>query len=109
MVTLARQIIEATPDRIKQEDFSASEAPLRERPANLGLSETMSWLASYLENVDQLPGFSQRRYWHEGGLSGGQGGLSQEHRSLQTLFQAPFQAPGAVPSRGPGPPALPAG
>lgn len=61
MVTLAKQIIEATPERIKQEDFSAVEAPLRERPANLGLNETMSWLASYLENVDQLPGFSQRR------------------------------------------------
>ncbi|KAJ6654986.1 hypothetical protein lerEdw1_006457 [Lerista edwardsae] len=61
MVTLAKQIIEATPDRIKQEDFSPSEAPLRERPGNLGLSETMSWLASYLENVDQLPGSSQRR------------------------------------------------
>ncbi|XP_033025459.1 calmodulin-binding transcription activator 2 isoform X4 [Lacerta agilis] len=61
MITLAKQIIEATPERIKQEGFSSSEAPLRERPGNLGLNETMSWLASYLENVDQLPNFSQRR------------------------------------------------
>ncbi|XP_015283401.1 PREDICTED: calmodulin-binding transcription activator 2 [Gekko japonicus] len=61
MITLAKQIIEATPERIKQEDFSAAEAPLRERPGNLGLNETMSWLAGYLENVDQLPPFSQRR------------------------------------------------
>ncbi|XP_077169132.1 calmodulin-binding transcription activator 2 isoform X2 [Paroedura picta] len=61
MVMLAKQIIEATPERIKQEDFSVAEVPLRERPANLGLNETMSWLAGYLENVDQLPPFSQRR------------------------------------------------
>ncbi|KAL8176996.1 UNVERIFIED_CONTAM: hypothetical protein K2H54_040687, partial [Gekko kuhli] len=61
MITLAKQIIEATPEHIKQEDFSTAEAPLRERPGNLGLSETMSWLAGYLENVDQLPPFSQRR------------------------------------------------
>uniref|UniRef100_A0ABM5EJQ0 Calmodulin-binding transcription activator 2 isoform X2 n=1 Tax=Pogona vitticeps TaxID=103695 RepID=A0ABM5EJQ0_9SAUR len=61
MITLAKQIIEATPERIKQEDFSSAEAPLRERPGNLGLNETMSWLASYLENVDQLPSVSQRR------------------------------------------------
>ncbi|XP_060111786.1 calmodulin-binding transcription activator 2 [Heteronotia binoei] len=64
MVTLAKQIIEATPERIKQEDFSAAEAPLRERPGNLGLNETMAWLAGYLENVDQLPHFAQRRSGH---------------------------------------------
>ncbi|KAM3822202.1 calmodulin-binding transcription activator 2 isoform 2-T2 [Vipera latastei] len=61
VITLARQIIEATPERIKQEDFGCAEAPLRERSGNLGLSETMSWLASYLENVDQLPSLPQRR------------------------------------------------
>uniref|UniRef100_K7FA98 Calmodulin-binding transcription activator 1 n=1 Tax=Pelodiscus sinensis TaxID=13735 RepID=K7FA98_PELSI len=59
MITLARQIIEATPERIKQEDFSSSaEVPLRERSGNMGLSETMSWLTSYLESVDQLPSFT---------------------------------------------------
>ncbi|KAM8972704.1 calmodulin-binding transcription activator 2 [Pelodytes ibericus] len=55
MVTLAEQIIEATPDRIKQEDFTAADsAPLRERPSNL--SKTMAWLASYLDTADQMPG-----------------------------------------------------
>ncbi|KAM4677159.1 calmodulin-binding transcription activator 2 [Discoglossus pictus] len=55
MVTLAEQIIEATPDRIKQEDFTASDSgSLRERPGNL--SKTMAWLASYLETADQMPG-----------------------------------------------------
>uniref|UniRef100_A0A803JG57 Calmodulin-binding transcription activator 1 n=1 Tax=Xenopus tropicalis TaxID=8364 RepID=A0A803JG57_XENTR len=55
MVTLAEQIIEATPDRIKQEDFTAPDsATLRERSANL--SKTMTWLASYLETADQMPG-----------------------------------------------------
>lgn len=55
MVTLAEQIIEATPDRIKQDDFTASDsAPLRERSGNL--SKTMAWLASYLDTADQMPG-----------------------------------------------------
>ncbi|KAM4037167.1 calmodulin-binding transcription activator 2 isoform 2-T2 [Anomaloglossus baeobatrachus] len=55
MVTLAEQIIEATPDRIKQDDFTASDsAGLRERSANL--SKTMAWLASYLDTADQMPG-----------------------------------------------------
>ncbi|XP_073439781.1 calmodulin-binding transcription activator 2 isoform X2 [Dendrobates tinctorius] len=55
MVTLAEQIIEATPDRIKQDDFTASDsAVLRERSPNL--SKTMAWLASYLDTADQMPG-----------------------------------------------------
>ncbi|XP_063305822.1 calmodulin-binding transcription activator 2 isoform X2 [Pelobates fuscus] len=55
MVTLAEQIIEATPERIKQEDFTASDSgPFRERPTNL--SKTMAWLASYLDTADQMPG-----------------------------------------------------
>ncbi|XP_063157834.1 calmodulin-binding transcription activator 2 [Candoia aspera] len=61
VITLAKQIIEATPERIKQEDFGPAEAPLRERSGNVGLNETMSWLASYLESVDQLPSLPQRR------------------------------------------------
>ncbi|XP_066450002.1 calmodulin-binding transcription activator 2 isoform X3 [Eleutherodactylus coqui] len=49
------QIIEATPDRIKQDDFTASDsAALRERSGNL--SKTMVWLASYLDTADQMPG-----------------------------------------------------
>ncbi|XP_075417244.1 calmodulin-binding transcription activator 2 isoform X4 [Tenrec ecaudatus] len=58
MISLAKQIIEATPERIKQEDFVGlpeTRAPLRERTGAVGLSETMSWLASYLENVDHFP------------------------------------------------------
>lgn len=55
MVTLAEQIIEATPERIKQDDFTASDsAPYRERTGNL--SKTMAWLASYLDTADQMPG-----------------------------------------------------
>ncbi|XP_029435210.1 calmodulin-binding transcription activator 2 isoform X2 [Rhinatrema bivittatum] len=61
MITLAEQIIEATPERIKQEDFSCMETPLKERQGNLALSKTMTWLASYLENIDPLPSLSQRR------------------------------------------------
>ncbi|XP_016043401.2 calmodulin-binding transcription activator 2 isoform X4 [Erinaceus europaeus] len=58
MISLAKQIIEATPERIKREDFIGlpeAGAPMRERSGALGLSETMSWLASYLENVDHFP------------------------------------------------------
>ncbi|KAM8814334.1 calmodulin-binding transcription activator 2 isoform 6-T7 [Rhynchonycteris naso] len=58
MISLAKQIIEATPERIKQEGFVGlpeAGAPIRERTGALGLSETMSWLASYLENVDHFP------------------------------------------------------
>ncbi|XP_053115431.1 calmodulin-binding transcription activator 2 isoform X2 [Hemicordylus capensis] len=58
MITLAKQIIEATPEHIKQEDFSPAGTPLRERPGSRGLSETMSWLSSYLEHVDPLPNSS---------------------------------------------------
>ncbi|XP_048221780.1 calmodulin-binding transcription activator 2 isoform X4 [Perognathus longimembris pacificus] len=58
MISLAKQIIEATPERIKREDFMGlpeAGASLRERTSTAGLSETMSWLASYLENVDHFP------------------------------------------------------
>ncbi|XP_074121057.1 calmodulin-binding transcription activator 2 isoform X10 [Sminthopsis crassicaudata] len=62
MISLANQIVEATPDRIKQEDFGVepeAEGPLQEKTGAMGLSETMSWLASYLENVDHLPSLTQ--------------------------------------------------
>ncbi|XP_067879791.1 calmodulin-binding transcription activator 2-like isoform X2 [Heterodontus francisci] len=61
MITLAEQIIDATPDRIKQEDFNTVDTPLKERQGNAAINDTMTWLASYLENVDQLPNFSQHR------------------------------------------------
>ncbi|MGH0179672.1 UNVERIFIED_CONTAM: hypothetical protein FKN15_002161 [Acipenser sinensis] len=56
MMTLAEQIIEATPERIKRENFVAMETtPLAERVDSAGVSNTMSWLASYLADVEQLP------------------------------------------------------
>lgn len=51
MATLAEQIIEATPERIKQEDFPrGAESPLRERRDNPAMQDP--WLATYLDTVD---------------------------------------------------------
>lgn len=51
MATLAEQIIEATPERIKQEDFPrGAESSLRERRDNPAIQDT--WLATYLDTVD---------------------------------------------------------
>ncbi|XP_034471115.1 calmodulin-binding transcription activator 2 isoform X2 [Hippoglossus hippoglossus] len=51
MATLAEQIIEATPERIKLEDFPrGAESPLRERRDNPAIQDT--WLATYLDTVD---------------------------------------------------------
>ncbi|XP_028821226.1 calmodulin-binding transcription activator 2 isoform X2 [Denticeps clupeoides] len=60
MATLAEQIIEATPDRIKQEEFPrGAESPLRERRDNqTAIHDTMPWLATYLDTVDTLPAMS---------------------------------------------------
>uniref|UniRef100_A0A8C2Q1L1 Calmodulin-binding transcription activator 1 n=1 Tax=Cyprinus carpio TaxID=7962 RepID=A0A8C2Q1L1_CYPCA len=44
MMTLAEEVIEVTSDRIKRENFVASETTLD----GVGVSSTMSWLASYL-------------------------------------------------------------
>lgn len=52
MMTLAEHIIEATPERIKRENFSAADSvPLD----TSGVSNTMNWLANYLGDVEQLP------------------------------------------------------
>ncbi|XP_055043568.2 calmodulin-binding transcription activator 2 isoform X2 [Misgurnus anguillicaudatus] len=54
MATLAEQIIEATPERIKQEEFNReAESPLRERRDNPAIHDTMPWLAPYLDTVDR--------------------------------------------------------
>lgn len=54
MATLAEQIIEATPERIKQEEFSrGAESPLRERRDNAAIHDTLPWLAPYLDTVDR--------------------------------------------------------
>ncbi|XP_014898948.1 calmodulin-binding transcription activator 1 isoform X1 [Poecilia latipinna] len=52
MMTLAEQIIEATPERIKRENFSAADSGPLDTSA---VSTTMNWLASYLGDVEQLP------------------------------------------------------
>eukprot|EP00063_Salmo_salar_P027150 XP_014001985.1 PREDICTED: calmodulin-binding transcription activator 1-like isoform X6 [Salmo salar] len=58
MMTLAEHIIEATPERIKRENFVALDGvPLD----STGVSNTMSWLASYLGDVEQLPSIIQLR------------------------------------------------
>ncbi|XP_026101447.1 calmodulin-binding transcription activator 1-like isoform X3 [Carassius auratus] len=52
MMSLAEHIIDATPERIKREHFPTMESgPLD----NSGLTNTMSWLASYLGDVEHLP------------------------------------------------------
>ncbi|XP_039698250.1 calmodulin-binding transcription activator 1 isoform X14 [Pteropus medius] len=55
MMTLAEHIIEATPDRIKQESFVPMESSTLEKTDTATISGTMSWLASYLADVDHLP------------------------------------------------------
>lgn len=50
MITLAEHIIEATPDRIKSENFEATEsAPLD----SVEVNSTMSWLATYLGDAER--------------------------------------------------------
>uniref|UniRef100_A0A8C0IXY5 Calmodulin-binding transcription activator 1 n=1 Tax=Chelonoidis abingdonii TaxID=106734 RepID=A0A8C0IXY5_CHEAB len=61
MMTLAEHIIEATPDRIKRENFVPVESPLVERTDSAAISTTMSWLASYLADVDHIPSAAQIR------------------------------------------------
>ncbi|XP_072587280.1 calmodulin-binding transcription activator 1 isoform X27 [Vulpes vulpes] len=61
MMTLAEHIIEATPDRIKQESFVPTEPSALERTDTATISSTMSWLASYLADVDRLPSATQIR------------------------------------------------
>ncbi|XP_061591484.1 calmodulin-binding transcription activator 1 isoform X9 [Cololabis saira] len=52
MMTLAEHIIEATPERIKRENFTATDSvPLD----TSGVTSTMNWLANYLGDVEQLP------------------------------------------------------
>lgn len=51
MMTLAEHIIEATPERIKRENFVAMETVPMD---STGISTTMSWLASYLGDMEHL-------------------------------------------------------
>ncbi|CAB1421628.1 unnamed protein product [Pleuronectes platessa] len=52
MMTLAEHIIEATPERIKRENFTAADSVPSDTS---GVSNTMNWLANYLGDVEQLP------------------------------------------------------
>ncbi|XP_041425360.1 calmodulin-binding transcription activator 1 isoform X2 [Xenopus laevis] len=61
MMNLAEQIIEATPERIKRENFVPMESSEAERADSAAFSTTMSWLASYLADVDHLPSAAQIR------------------------------------------------
>ncbi|XP_063072692.1 calmodulin-binding transcription activator 1-like [Engraulis encrasicolus] len=52
MMTLAEHIIEATPDRIKRENF----VPKDTTPAdNTSVNSTVNWLASYLGDAERFP------------------------------------------------------
>lgn len=66
VVTLARQIIEATPERIKHETPPAGGGTAEgggaggggggaAAPPGGGLSAAMAWLATYLDSVDRPP------------------------------------------------------
>ena len=72
MMTLAEHIIEATPERIKQENFVPLESPALERTDVATISSTMSWLAGYLADVDHLPNAAQIRSVKSTGLFPGQ-------------------------------------
>uniref|UniRef100_H9G9W1 Calmodulin-binding transcription activator 1 n=1 Tax=Anolis carolinensis TaxID=28377 RepID=H9G9W1_ANOCA len=62
MMTLAEHIIEATPERIKRgESLAPAEGPLAERSGGTALGASMSWLASYLADIDHLPSAAQIR------------------------------------------------
>ncbi|XP_059385826.1 calmodulin-binding transcription activator 1-like isoform X3 [Carassius carassius] len=50
MMTLAEEVIEATSDRIKRENFVASDTTLD----GVGVSSTMNWLASYLGDAERF-------------------------------------------------------
>nr|XP_061802079.1 calmodulin-binding transcription activator 1-like [Nerophis lumbriciformis] len=52
MMSLAEHIIEATPERIKREHFTATDSLPVETS---GVNNTMNWLANYLGDVEQLP------------------------------------------------------
>ncbi|KAL0978454.1 hypothetical protein UPYG_G00170610 [Umbra pygmaea] len=53
MMTLAEHIMEATPDRIKQEG-SVTKENNTPSPRSVGVSGDVSWLASYISDVERL-------------------------------------------------------
>ncbi|XP_072522493.1 calmodulin-binding transcription activator 1-like isoform X3 [Salminus brasiliensis] len=76
MMTLAEHIIEATPDRIKSENFVAAEStPLD----NVGVNTTMSWLATYLGDAERF--LYNKPLASSAGLGGGHAGGQPEPES----------------------------
>ncbi|KAJ7306508.1 hypothetical protein JRQ81_009863 [Phrynocephalus forsythii] len=71
MMTLAEHIIEATPERIKRgEAFAPMETPLpADRTEASSLTSSISWLASYLADVEHLPTAAQIRSQYGGPLT----------------------------------------
>ncbi|KAL2104191.1 hypothetical protein ACEWY4_001059 [Coilia grayii] len=89
MMTLAEHIIEATPERIKQENFTAVDpVPLDAS----GVSSTMSWLASYLGDAEHLPSIIHLRSLYSEPLTPSSNpGLSP---SGSPLRDGPLEKPG---------------
>ncbi|XP_051768488.1 calmodulin-binding transcription activator 1 isoform X5 [Ctenopharyngodon idella] len=72
MMTLAEEVIEATSDRIKRENFVASDTTLD----GVGVSSTMSWLASYLGDAERF--LFNKPLTHSPGLAPVHGGGQPE-------------------------------
>ncbi|XP_067287961.1 calmodulin-binding transcription activator 1 isoform X9 [Pseudorasbora parva] len=72
MMTLAEEVIEATSDRIKRENFVASDTTLD----GVGVSSTMSWLASYLGDAERF--LFNKPLTHSPGLASVHGGGQPE-------------------------------
>ncbi|XP_067243880.1 calmodulin-binding transcription activator 1 isoform X5 [Chanodichthys erythropterus] len=72
MMTLAEEVIEATSDRIKRENFVASDTSLD----GVGVSSTMSWLASYLGDAERF--LFNKPLTHSPGLAPVHGGGQPE-------------------------------
>ncbi|XP_031422481.1 calmodulin-binding transcription activator 1 isoform X4 [Clupea harengus] len=89
MMTLAEHIIEATPERIKQENFAAVDpVPLDSASVN----NTMSWLASYLGDAEHLPSIIHLRSLYSEPLTPSSNpGLSP---GGSPLHEGPLEKPG---------------
>ncbi|XP_077060173.1 calmodulin-binding transcription activator 1 isoform X5 [Siphateles boraxobius] len=72
MMTLAEEVIEATSDRIKRENFVASDTTLD----GVGVSSNMSWLASYLGDAERF--LFNKPLTHSPGLASVHGGGQPE-------------------------------
>ncbi|XP_051913884.1 calmodulin-binding transcription activator 1 isoform X3 [Hippocampus zosterae] len=93
MMTLAEQIIEATPERIKREHFSSADS----LPENTsGINSTMNWLANYLGDVEQLPSILHLRSLHNDPVTSSSN--PSQSPGLNPLGEEPLERP-ALPSQ----------